>query len=259
MSLPEALRLEYLQAIGITSYFPRLQLPGAPVSVIVDQPVGEPESHRADAVEAVSVKPTVTASEPALAPPVPAPRTAHISKQATVGKTEPVIASVRAKQEKEEVRLQLLCIRACDNLAVLNAMPHIGSGQLSPRHSTLLANLLSACGITVGNMLVEDKPFRWPMVTGLHVDNSRRAAAAALSSYLQQKLADWQFGKLLVMGEEVVTRIFTNGGQEEGASHPKHSLEREDWQVIYTRSLDELLHRPELKKEAWAQIRKHFT
>ena len=58
------------------------------------------------------------------------------------------------------------------------------------------------------DLLIDEKPFHWPMVQGEHVDNSKSAAATALIAFLQQKLVDWQFKNLLVMGEQVVTGLF---------------------------------------------------
>ena len=131
-------------------------------------------------------------------------------------------------------------------------MPHMGPGRLSAGHRALLFNLLAACGVDGADIQVEDKAFCWPMVTGLHVDNSRRAAAAALTAYLQQKRADWGFSNLLVLGEEVVKRLYTPD-ESDAAGGP--SLDSGNWRPVYTRSLDEMLQRPALKKEAWVQLR----
>jgi hypothetical protein len=251
LSLPEALRREYLRALGIESYFPRVQLPCAPESALVG--LVDPS-----AVMAEPAHPESPQDEPSARPvpekPAPAIRPAPAARQETAPTTP--AETQKPVRQREEIRLKLLCIRAGNDLAVINAMPHAGQGLLSPRHSALLVNLLKAAGIAVENLQSEDKPFNWPMVTGLHVDNSKRAAATALSAYLQQKLADWQCNKLLVMGEEVVGRLFgqDNPGEDDAASVP--SLENGKWQLVYTRSLDELLQRPTLKKETWMQIRK---
>ena len=75
-------------------------------------------------------------------------------------------------------------------------------------------------------------------------------------AYLQQKLADWQFGNLLVMGEQTITEMFATEHDDEQVVV---NIEEQDWQTYYTRSLDELLQRPVLKKELWQVIRKLKT
>ena len=88
------------------------------------------------------------------------------------------------------------------------------------------------------------------------MDNSKNAAVSALMAYLQQKLADWQFCNLLVMGEQTITEMFAAENDDEQALV---NIEDQDWQTYYTRSLDELLQRPVLKKELWQVIRKLKT
>jgi hypothetical protein len=95
---------------------------------------------------------------------------------------------------------------------------------------------------------------------------------------------DWQFKNLLVMGEQVVTGLFVapdeansdgdNGDKQNlgpsldpdmsGSDPTKDSghavsrtkFESQAWQTFYTRSLDEILQTPFLKKEIWSITRK---
>jgi len=275
LSLPESQRRETLQALGIDCYLPRVQLPGAPDSslytvytVVTEQvtQVSAPATAPAQADAAQDHRP---------APPAPSTRAERVAAKVTEKPAQPELPQAREKtqekaQEKlpkkapeqaaadtsrvrEEIKLQLVCIRGGGDLAILAAMPHLGPTQLSPRHQALLANLLRGCRLAPGDLAIEEKPFRWPMVTGLHVDNSKRAAAMALKAYLHQKMSDWETRKLLVLGEAVVRRLF-----ESDAETPEPPLPP-DWQIAWTRSLDELLQRPVLKKDAWQQIRQQFA
>ena len=252
MPLPEDLRQEYLQALGIDSYFPRRRLPAAPEPVLFEWP---------DRV--VQAAPdSVAASEQA------ADTTAL--DNAADGHREPGIATVQKDAGQEDVResietpspeslarqqetfrLQMLCIRVNDDLAVLNAMPHLGPKQLSGQHRQLLQNVLRHCGIPAGTQL-EEKTFHWPMVQGGHIDNSRAAAARALTAYLQQISSDWQFATLLVMGEQTLSRVYS---MEETAEAEDNGLESLSCRLCFCRSLDEYLQRPVLKKELWAATR----
>jgi hypothetical protein len=247
LPLTESQRLEYLQVLGIDSYFPRIQMPGAPVSELVMPAPVIQEELAADNAPVDEHAPALKKAPPPRQPDRPAP-----SQRNSAATPAPVAAE--KPRAREEIRLQLLCIRAGTDLAILNALPYMGPGQLGPRHHALLTSLLGALGIDSENIEVESKPFTWPMVTGLHVDNSPRAAATALLAYLQQKQSDWSFGKLLVMGEKAMHPVFTAVDDEEESS-ARPSIGQGKWKLSQTRSLDELLQHPELKKEAWKCIR----
>jgi hypothetical protein len=291
LSLPEDIRQEYLQTLGIDSYFPRFTLPSAPESKPCDWPdswlkekqksidksVAEAGPANVEAAELASVKPitdragenipTTTHSaqpertpvehKPSLHIKVASPKNNKESVAETEVQTDPATA---VKPRQEEFRLQLLCIRVSEELAIINAMPHFGPKQLTSQHMKLLQNFIQASGFNLETLQVDEKPFHWPMVQGEFVDNSKSAAASALTAYLQQKVVDWQFRNLLVMGEQVVSRVFTLDEEqqsgEEGKVKNSLSLDEQSWQTFYTRSLDEILQSPGLKKEVWSVLRK---
>lgn len=255
--------------MGIASYFPRFVLPGAPVSKACEWPEGwkredvaleqrqpgetpdtQPSEERTGAVEEVAVGKVDEKARPREVPAAETVSDVSVESRADVVRTFPA----------DEIRFQLACIRVNDALAIINAMPHLGPQQLSGQHRSLLENLLRAAGIECAEMRVEDKPFRWPLMEGEHVEKSRTAAAAALTAYLEQKLADWQFTHLLVMGEHLITHVFSNDDSEEKKSEEKKgerapTLDEQRWKTGYTRSLDEILNRPVLKREVWKDIR----
>jgi len=263
LSLPEDLRQEYLQVLGIDSYFPRFRLPGAPESIACEWPAAWRQRLEEDQAKSDDVAvdaPGISVNRP---PPPPESKSAPVARSATTPdtgragaeteKADVVEVAPRKKAIREEVRLQLLCLRINDRLAVLNVMPHLGPQHLPSGHRNLLTNLLKALNISHEQMQVDEKPFRWPMVQGGHVDNSRSAVAIALNAFLQQKHADWQFNHLLVMGENAIKPVFTHESEDSG-SLP--SLDDQPWQSLYCRSLDECLHNPQLKKDLWSVFRK---
>ncbi len=300
MSLPEDLRQEYLETLGIVSYFPRFILPAAPHPQACEWPESWTQAQPAqkDAIPDYPDEGQSAASETARvinqdvqvsSPPAPPSPQVRLKPDSTPPATSAQVEtsttpSSKRKVAVEDVRLQLLCIRVNDNLAVLNAMPHFGPGQLSRQHLALLHNMLQASGMDTQDLLIDEKPFHWPMVQGEYVDNSKSAAATALIAFLQQKLVDWQFKNLLVMGEQVVTGLFVapdeansdgdNGDKQNlgpsldpdmSASDPtkdsghavsRPKFESQAWQTFYTRSLDEILQTPFLKKEIWSITRK---
>jgi len=310
LSLPEDLRQQYLETLGIVSYFPRFILPAAPPPEACEWPESWklPQPTRQQIIAGQTPEEKISASEAGrviqqdaqvatvAASPTPETRLKPDSARLPTSVQSPekeksseqvetsAKTSSKRKANVEDIRLQLLCIRVNENLAVLNAIPHFGPGQLSRQHMALLQNMLHASGIDTQSLLIDEKPFHWPMVQGEHVDNSKSAAATALIAFLQQKLVDWQFKSLLVMGEQVVTGLFvapqegvsdTGDGNKQdqelsldpdtsaseaqkdsvqATNHPK--METQAWQTFYTRSLDEILQTPFLKKEIWSITRK---
>jgi len=265
LPLPEDLRQEYLQALGIDSYFPRLKLPGAPDSVKLDWPDSWqiPQDLNTDDFAAVapevasridppSVAPVDSILEKSASPPASAsgvaPERTSPASADPVNKSESKGATQAKKAVADECRVQLVCIRVNASLAIINTMPHLGPRQLSSQHRQLLTNMLAASGIAHEELHIEDKPFHWPMVQGGGMDNSRHAAAMALSAYLQQKYADWQFDTLLVMGESIISALFAAADDEE---NQVPSLDEHGWDIAYSRSLDECWQSPKLKQELW--------
>ena len=280
MPLAEDVRQEYLQEMGIDSYYPRLKLPGAPESSQVEWPESwQQELNAGKALEESKVpqapssaaRTDISTPVPATPNPISLNPVTRPSSTFTERKKRDVsdagteyASSPGAKAQPAEYRLQLLCIRVNESLAILNVMPHIGPQFLPAMHLNLLQNLLKVSGIPHESLLVEEKPFHWPMVQGQQMDNSKYAAASALIAYLQQKMSDWQFSKLLVMGEQTITEVFAAEELEIQEEQKKQDekgqvvidIESQDWQTYYTRSLDETLQRPVLKKELWQTIRK---
>jgi hypothetical protein len=285
LSLPEDLRQEYLHALGIDSYFPRVRLPGAPESTACEWPRSwleafPPGDDKGEGSGLKTLQPDSTAplalrsTEKAVNPASPSlgdsqhpgqtpeasavkPETTHHTGVTKEAEESSRLKTVRPRAEQEEIRLQLLCVRINPDLAMLNVMPHLGPQHLAQVHRNLLAGMLRSMSSSHEHMQVDDKPFRWPMVQGGHVDNSRAAAAIALKAFLEQKQADWQFKSLLVMGENAVQSLFLSAAEEDGeTSSNRSTLETGQWQTIYCRSLDEYLQNPQLKKEVWSLLRK---
>jgi len=254
LSLPENLRQEYLNAMGIDSYFPRLLLPGAPPPRRCEWPqawkqqaLPQPEA----VPEPVTGRQAVPGEEPVV-PPVaelaPSPRVvAPTSPVPEAPPAEPADTGTAGKTV-EEARFQTVFIRINDDLCAINLMPYVGQRQLAGVHRALLGNMLSAAGINPESMQVDDAPFRWPLTEGVRMDSSKQAARAALTAYLEQKCAGRPFTQLLVMGELALSAM---ADEDAGQAF----LQGQPWLTVFTRSLDEILNRPQLKQEVWLRLR----
>lgn len=258
MSISEAQRQSYLETMGIHSYFPRFILPGAKESFACAWPeeieplsVVASDASEIDFEQETSSAPVLTEEKPVVASSVKAAEsparkilfdseTEVKPKPATESKETVQTAPLVNSDSAEEVRFQLAFIRVNEQVCILNQIPYIGLSQLSNTHQTLLINLLKALKLETTNVLFEPMSFSWPMGEGAHFDKTEAAAGLALNSYLEQKHSDGTFKLLLVMGE--MSAKFIDSDQA-------------DWQVVCTRSLDEMLAMPQIKRDVWSQLR----
>lgn len=261
----EVLRLQYLQAMGIITYYPRLQLPGALPSQACDWSFPEKVERTDPAVAAV-------------AEPMPEPRQSTATRpresaadlagtlrhaawqadeqgipvEAPIKPTRPLGAS-RAesapnKQEQvhpdEALHFQLLLLHVDADLAVVLQIPALGRPQLQDHQRLLLGNLLRWLG---KGALLEHTPrvFRWPL-PGLTLTNTRREAGASLLHFLEQACVEQPFRHLLLLGEAAAECL-----QAQHEAAPAQPLA---WQLTATHSLDELLALPQLKRAAWQTL-----
>ena len=259
--LNEIQRQAYLKAMGIESYFPRLVLPGAPESRQCDWPEEYPRQspeHNSQTKISVTADATPRAEgKEKTAQGVPEPMGGQpLEKPAAKAPTarESGQTVQESGQTVQEIRFQLAFIRVDDQLCVLNQLPHVGRNQLSPGHRQLLHNLLRSRGISVSAGDIEGEIYRWPYMEGL-VDKGADAARQGLHSYLQQKLSDRPFSTLLVMGALIVPYLYA----QEQAGYPEHGVldkgPARTWRILTTKSLDELLRFPALKREVWEHLR----
>lgn len=245
---PEILRLQQLQLMGITSYFPRYILPGALPSKVV-----EPEAFE------------VHETEPALLPdePVAVPR--NTAREPEPGRDwksrekEPVSthssvapqARIRQETPQEEAagaaaNLHLLLIPVDANLCILNQMPLLAKSQLPDRQQRLLDNILSVIGVHAA-AYDSLRTFRWPL-PGISGSAAADAGKNSLMLFLEQFSQEHPFSNLLVMGEQGFEWL-TQAAQLRADTSPQVP-----WQMLHTYSLDQILTLPAIKGEVWQHL-----
>lgn len=217
---PEITRLQYLQQLGITSYYPRFVLDGAAPSPACAWPQLEPavqEAVRRDA--APPPAPRVSVSAVDLAPP------AHDRQDSTPA-----------------AQLHLVLLRAGEALALCCQLPLLTRSGLATRQQQLLDNILR--WLDPGAVSGEQRVFKWPLPGLEHTVTDAGMAGLSLGHFFEQAACEQAFSELVVFGQQVADCL--------------HSAPRRDtvapWQVTTTHSLDELLSQPLLKRDTWQTL-----
>lgn len=233
----EVLRLQCLQAMGITVYHPRLRLPGAKPSV--QGPWADAEIPAAGTAVRVEA-PRTAAAAPAAADIAPraAPKRVDVVMPATPAKTPAPATAVPAARVAESTQpgvqnFQLLFFQIDDDLALVNQIPALARPQLQDKQMALLGNLLRWLGKSVPAHA--PRVFRWPL-PGLEHMAASMSPQTSLLHFLEQAASERGFRFLLQLGPQAVT--------------PAASA----WQAFTTHSLDEMLALPALKREVWQTL-----
>ncbi|MDG2091208.1 MAG: hypothetical protein P8J61_08985 [Gammaproteobacteria bacterium] len=227
--MDETTRQEYLNSMGIQSYFPRYVLPAAKES---DQCVW-PESFKKEQDLKVEFKNT------SINKPLPV----SIKPQKTSEATQPTVTETSDKKEgeSEEVRFKLAMIHVNDDVLVLILLPYIHtSSSLSAIQKQLFINIFNSLYSEGVNLNLEIQPFSWPFSEAMHIEKDGNAAKASLAAYLEQLKGKFLFKRFILMGEKIAP--FVDAGN--------------NYELTVCRSLDEMLKMPQLKREVWHQLKK---
>ena len=231
--MDETTRQEYLNSMGIQSYFPRYVLPAAKES---DQCAWS-ESFKKEQDLKVEFKQT------SINEPLPV----SIKTQKTAEAALPTVTETsdekEGESESEEVRFKLAMIHVNDDVLVLILLPYIHtSSSLSVIQKQLFINIFNSLYSEGVNLNLEIKPFSWPFSEALHIEKDGNAAKASLAAYLEQLKGKFPFKRFILMGEKIAP--FVDAGN--------------NYELTVCRSLDEMLKMPQLKREVWHQLKKNI-
>lgn len=230
--MDEITRQEYLDSMGIQSYFPRYDLPAAKQS---DQ-CPWPDSLIVETSVKLNLDKTIN-EEPLASPSIKAVITETSPDKPELAVTEKAVN----KSDAEEVRFKLALIHIKDDALALVLLPYIHTSKaLSLTQKQLFTNIFNALYKGGVELNVEIKPFSWPFSEALHVEKDAKAAKASLGAYLEQLKGQFSFRRFIVMGEKIAPFV------EVG----------DNYKMIVCRSLDEMLKMPQLKREVWQHLKK---
>ena len=241
----ELQRQAYLEAMGIDSYFPRVQLPGALASPVCDMSeAAVSETPQQAAIAAANSEEQHTTIPPS-PPPVKSaegPRAA----QAVLGNVVDDIAKHRpptpAKPKRSEAvesasdipHFALTIAKSQSGILIID--DGIQPDQDYTEYLRLLQNILFAVG--AGKQALQLDPFVWPMMKTAQFDQSAEAARQTLSVYINKLIEDLSVRYVLVMGEQAQSYITAN----------------DQVSCIHTLSGLRLLSEPALKRQVWQDL-----
>jgi len=267
----ERQRLEYLEAIGIDSYMPRLLLPNAPQSQLCQVPVVNTESATSAAIISAND------SEPSPSLKSSADSVTHLTAGVKVASEDARInvlsvADVTATNTSDKpgtlahatpvsapnVTFALSFWRIDEDLLVMDTR----HAELALPTEPLLRNILHALGRGM-NHLPKAEVVRWPMLDDHFEPQHETAARNMLEAMLEGKVFLKPVKFILLMGAEACHYVMPSDRVNEGAT-PDATLEELlglafnldifKCTAIVTPSLSDLLQSPSLKASTWQAI-----
>mgnify|MGYP006142342955 CR=1 FL=1 len=223
----EITRQEYLKSMGIQSYFPRYVLAAAKES---DQCVWL-ESFKKENNLKVEFK--QTSKKEFLSVPIKAHKIVDVAQQ--------TVPNGNKESISKEVRFKIAFIHVNDDILVLIWLPYIhASSSLNAIQKQLFINIFNSLYLEKVELNMEIKPFSWPFSEARHIEKDGNSAKASLAAYLGQLKGKFLFKRFVFLGDKISS--FVDAGN--------------NYELTVSRSLDEMLKMPQLKREAWHQLKK---
>jgi hypothetical protein len=269
----ERLRMEYLEAMGITMFVPRRILPGARASTqaVVPQVVSAEEAPAVDRrpaevvslAEAVSLKEVQSPNQERVPPTQELPAAPRqiqaavsdimetFSRPASRADALPESAGAPAAVTEPPVQFALSIWRPSPALMILDSR-HAG-GALPTQ--ALLENILRAKGLS----LPPSKPdiLVWPH-GGMAPAPGWDAAREMLQAFLQARLERQPAQYLWLMGESACNAVLADRSFQESLGLAIN-LDTLASLAVVLPSLADMLQQPALKARTWAAIRAHHV
>ncbi|WP_461538375.1 uracil-DNA glycosylase family protein [Spongorhabdus nitratireducens] len=268
----EALRQQYLGAMGIQPFYSRYRLPNAQPSNI--QPtLPAANSAVVEAGEVVAASPHQVFAPPAPrhhSQPQPSsganraridqllgrnqteqkPATPKQQPKAAEIETQPQPVPEAPQQEVVSTPFRVIVIAPNDHCLVVADMPHSGEKMVTHAHTTLLSNILKAVNEPVDQL--EYREYSWPFSVRPFIVQDDTNAREALTEFLDNQYGLNRRKTLLLLGPYAARfvlkpdELFENlrGVRTFAAGHCAVSF-----------SLDQMMKVPACKPDAWQDLR----
>ncbi|MGB2517050.1 MAG: hypothetical protein ACPIA3_04265 [Pseudomonadales bacterium] len=275
--LPEAIRLQYLDAMGVSSWLPvQASVGGAgPIWQAQAKQVNEalkPNTQVSVSKSAIEVDTSQHAMEKQTATPVDEPPPLGITATAAQEqaqamrdsllqenmvpetKTKPVVAETVAAKPKSDDLIEPLHLSYSwysEGVLVINEIPLQDGAAMTASLAQLQTAMVNALKNSKAVMPQAQGEFHWPLVPGAHGDQTQTGAQQALHYQLQKLLKDKPIQQMLLMGQRCAELL------PAGINQPSKVFTDKQWpgvQILMTHSLHQLLKIPANKAEAWAHM-----
>jgi hypothetical protein len=285
--LPEAIRLQYLDAMGVSSWLPvQTGVGGAgPIWQAQAKQVNEapkPNNQVSVSKSAIEVDTSQLAMEKQTATPVDEPPPLGITATAAQeqaqamrdsllqepllqktmvpeAKAKPVVAETVATQPKTNDLIEPLHLSYSwysEGVLVINEIPLQDGAAMTASLAQLQTAMVNALKSSKAVMPQAQGEFHWPLVPGAHGDRTQSGAQQALYYQLQKLLKDKPIQQMLLMGQRCAELL------PAGLNQPGKVFTDKQWpgvQILLTHSLHQLLKIPANKAEAWAHMQPLLT
>lgn len=243
----ELARQAYLKEMGIDSYFPRWQQPGAPESVeILWRDFAA--SYQQQSAAGPNAEGTPSPSQPLAPPPsVESSQLKALVESAADAASDTQPATPAAPLAEQTLAPFVLRYWLADKVLFVEGT----ESEFPPGSERLLFNLSVALGRPLEKTFPD--PFRWPLANmpgqkARQVSAARGAALASLQAVLKQK----PFSHIVLLGGVSTQVLFDRDAEAlRGQSFQQEGIDAALW---CTYSLAELLANSLLKRETWRHL-----
>ena len=257
--ITEQTRQDYLDAMGIQSWFPRMILPNALPHREFDFTEGEgdtSESHELSAREAMQVLGLPEShSEPEVNVPAEPVRPTLVTQETAPEKTEQPRADRRKAPAPATSKFRLVALAPNDDCLVVAEMPHSGINQFTRFHMRLLTDILRAIQHTATPDMAMNE-FVWPLGNaGLigQMDQCDSSAADAVCAFLSNQFGLARRNRVLLFGPAAARFVIDPARSFEELRGIQPGLHAGQY-FAASHGLNELMKLPALKAEAWKDI-----
>lgn len=222
--MDELLRLDYLEAMGITQYVAHTPLPGARPSPVIHMEIVAPTQPSRITELLDEQIPSARKS------PAPSPQISVLPTPSTVAASTALPAVFQCQ----------IAIWTVADLLILADAPRLDNS-----HVTLLRNILQAIGRT--ETLSDARQFSWPLPQ--RKEKSVLAAKEHFQGLLDGGLLQTSgLRQILCFGDLVNTLLNT------GETESDNAQQYQDWPVVTVCALHEMLAQPSRKADTWRTL-----
>ncbi|AMO57796.1 hypothetical protein GZ77_13095 [Endozoicomonas montiporae] len=260
--ITEQTRQDYLDAMGIQTWFPRTVLPNALPHRDFDFPETTPEPEEAPGLSAREAMLALGLPEhqeqPAPAPVAPTRPTLVVTPE----KTEPPVRETTKKDKPAPATSQfrLVTLAPNDECLVIAEMPHSGLNQFSRFHTRLLNDILRAIQHSSHPELPVSE-FVWPLGNmGLigQMDQDDSSAADAVCAYLSNQFGLARRKLVLLFGPAAARFVIDPERSFEELRGVQPGMHAEQHFAV-SHGLNELMKLPSLKADVWTDLKPLLT
>jgi hypothetical protein len=290
--MEQSLRHQYLETMGIASWLPRRQLPGArptpdwvweycwPESESaqsLDNPQGtaaasflNPADRAIAAKQAraelsasfgapVEAKPEKVKVQPTPQPVTP-PESVPVPVAEVLAVSQPDVAVIDLPEPAEQTeqkpfKLAFMAYQDClviDSLPPVSSVTRQGSGQADAHHQILLDKILRSIGL-VGGSAADYYTLPWPMFASKSLDQGAEQARLTVQHKLKKSLEKAPVKTVLLLGESAAQMVLERQESLDQLRGMLFSL-RSDVKTLASASLTEMMMLPGCKREVWSDL-----